>query len=176
MNKSFFLSLLFTVSILFASENGTHSVSLSYGLLNTTGASVMAANALVSYFGGDKEDLKDVNLLTMSSFNVAYGYELWEKLETGGILTYSYVGSGYNNHTITFMPKAKINWINESNFRFYSLLAIGTVFLFNSEEFKANTLWHLSLAGFEFGKDTSFFWQFGIGQAGFMAWGVKFKL
>ena len=119
---------------------------------------------------------KDVNLLTMSSFNVAYGYELWGKLETGGILTYSYVGSGYNNHTITFMPKAKINWINESNFRFYSLLAIGTVFLFNSEEFKANTLWHLSLAGFEFGKDTSFFWQFGIGQAGFMAWGVKFKL
>ena len=79
MNKSFFLSLLFTVSILFASENGTHSVSLSYGLLNTTGASVMAANALVNYFGGNKEDLKDVNLLTMSSFNVAYGYELWEK-------------------------------------------------------------------------------------------------
>ena len=79
MKKSFILCLLFTVSVLFASENGVHRVSLSYGLLNTTGASVMAANALVSYFGGDKEDLKDVNLLTMSSFNVAYGYELWGK-------------------------------------------------------------------------------------------------
>lgn len=53
MKKSFILCLLFTVSVLFASENGVHSVSLSYGLLNTTGASVMAANALVSYFGGD---------------------------------------------------------------------------------------------------------------------------
>ncbi len=108
MNKSFFLSLLFTVSILFASDNSAHSVSLSYGLLNFTGLSIIAANAISSLFDA-QEEKKDVYLLTLSSFNVAYGYELLEKLETGGILTYSYVGSGYNNHTITFMPKAKIN-------------------------------------------------------------------
>ncbi len=136
----------------------------------------MAANALVSYFGGDKEDLKDVNLLTLSSFNVAYGYELLEELEIGGILTYSYTGPGYNYHNITFMPKAKINWINEPYYRFYTLLAIGPTFLFNSKELKKETLWQFSLVGFESGNDTSFFFELGIGQAGFMAWGVKFKL
>ena len=175
MCKSFLLCLLFTVSVLFAGENGVHNVSFSYGFFNLTGGSIVAGNAIASSFGADDQQ-EDVNLLSLSSFNVAYGYELWEKFETGGILTYSYTGSGFNYHSVTFMPKAKLNWIYKSDFRFYSLLAVGPAIHFNSEKFEAVVLWQASLVGFEFGSDTSFFLELGVGQVGGIVAGVKFEL
>lgn len=175
MRQPFLFSLLFPVSVLFAGENIDHNVSFSYGVFNLTGGSVVAGNALADSFGAENEK-DDVNLLTLSSFNVAYGYELWEKMEIGGMLTYSYTGSGYNYHSITLMPKAKLNWIYKSDFRFYSLLAIGPTFGFNSDKFEAEAVWQASLVGFEFGDDTSFFFELGVGQAGGFVAGVKFEL
>lgn len=175
MCKQFLLCILFTVSVLFAGERVDHNVSFSYGVFNLTGGSIVAGNAIADSFGAENEK-DDVNLLTLSSFNVAYGYQLWEKLEIGGILTYSYTGSGYNYHSITLMPKAKLNWINKMDFRFYSLLAIGPTFGFNSDKFEVEALWQASLVGFEFGDDISFFFELGVGQAGGFVAGVKFEL
>lgn len=175
MNKLFLLCLLFTISASFAESSSSHNFSLSYGFFNLTGGSIVAGNAIADSFGSEN-DKEDVNLLTLSSFNVAYGYEVWEKLEVGSILTYSYTGSGYNSHSITLMPKAKLNWIYKSGFHFYSLLAIGPVFCFNSEKFETEILWQASLVGFEFGDDTSFFFELGVGQAGGFVTGVKFEL
>lgn len=171
MNKSFLLCLLFSISMIFAEEYHDQNISFSYGLFNVTGMGVIAGNAIANML--NSEDKTDVDLLTESSFNFAYGYELFEKLEIGGILTYSYVGSGINYNTITLMPKLKFNWNNGSSFRFYSLLAVGPAFIFNSKKFKTTTLFQGSLLGFEFGKDTSFFFELGIGQAGMLVFGVK---
>lgn len=169
----FLLSLLFAFSSATADEED-HNISFSCGFFNLTGASVIASNAIAESLGADDDD--DIDVLTWTSFNVAYGYELWEKLEVGGILTYSYFGSGHNFNTLTLMPKAKFNWINAQKFRFYSQLAIGPSFLFNSEHFNTAALWQVSLLGFEFGSEASFFFEFGIGQAGGFATGVKFNL
>ena len=175
MRKQFLFSLIFAATALFARESVNHNVSFSYGVFNLTGGSIVAGNAIADSFGAENEK-DDVNLLTLSSFNVAYGYELWEKLEIGGILTYSYIGSGYNYHSITLMPKAKLNWIHKSDFRFYSLLAIGPTFGFNSDKFETEAIWQASLVGFEFGDDISFFFELGVGQAGGFVAGVKFEL
>ena len=187
MRKSFPLCLLFAISVLYAGESVDHNVSFSYGFFNLTGGSIIAGNAVASSFGADDQQ-EDVDLLSLSSFNIAYGYELWEKLEIGGILTaegtltggdiltYSYTASSFNYHSVTLMPKAKLNWINKSDFRFYSLLAIGPAFYFNSDKFETAALWQATLVGFEFGNDTSFFFELGVGQAGGFATGVKFEL
>lgn len=175
MRKSFLLCLLFAISVLYAGESVDHNVSFSYGFINLTGGSIVAGNAVASSFGADDQQ-EDVDLLSLSSFNIAYGYELWEKLEIGGILTYSYTAFSFNCHSVTLMPKAKLNWINKSDFRFYSLLAIGPAFYFNSDKFETAALWQATLVGFEFGNDTSFFFELGVGQAGGFATGVKFEL
>ena len=64
MCKSFLLCLLFTVSVLFAGENGVHNVSFSYGFFNLTGGSIVAGNAIASSFGADDQQ-EDVNLLSL---------------------------------------------------------------------------------------------------------------
>lgn len=174
MNKSFLVCLLSAVSVLFAGNRNNQNVSFSYGLFNLTGVEVITRNSIARSFGSDDEE--KITFLTISSFNVAYGYELLEKLEIGGILTYSYTDSENSYNSITLMPKTKFNWINKSDFRLYSLLAIGPIFGFNSKNFETATTWQISFIGFEFGRHSSFFFEFGLGQTGSFSTGVKFEL
>ena len=71
MRKQFLFSLIFAATALFARESVDHNVSFSYGVFNMTGGSIVAGNAIADSFGAENEK-DDVNLLTLSSFNVAY--------------------------------------------------------------------------------------------------------
>lgn len=184
--KKFLFILLFASASLWAADG--HSISVSYGVMNAYSWSAAfgkaASKPAASIFGVEEPDEK-VGRLSASSFNIAYGFELTDLFEVGGILSYTYIADGHDIHTITVMPKGKFNWINKTDYRFYSQIALGAMFFLGSDQKGSSSLeinddtafmFHASLLGFEFGDDISFFCELGVGQAGMFAGGVKFKL
>lgn len=177
-------AILFATTVLWAADEQPHSVSVGYGIFNFYAMSSAAANGIAKSFGAE-DNLEKAGKLSSSSFNVAYGYDLFSLLEVGGILTYSYIAEGHDMHTISVMPKTKFNWINRSFFRFYSQLAFGAIFVMGTDQKKSSSthvnsgvwpMFQLSMLGFEFGDDISFFGELGVGQAGMFGAGVKFRL
>lgn len=180
--RRFLCALLFAASALWSAES--HSISVGYGMLNMLWMTSESADAIGKSLGSE-DDGDDLDLLSASSFNVAYGYDMFSVLEVGGIFSYSYIADGRDMHSFALMPRAKFNWINRNSFRLYSYLAFGVIFVLgtdqkeNSSIHVNNGIWpiiQLSLLGFEVGDDISFFGELGVGQAGMFGAGVKFRL
>lgn len=177
LNKAiiFVLGLLLSYASAFASSDHEQNISISYGYFNLNAMTIVSGNIISHAFDKDFED-EEVDFITASSFNIAYGFEVGKLLETGGFLTYAYAANDINMHTISLMPKAKFNWVNKTDFRCYSQLAFGVATIFDSDTFDVEAVFHISLIGFEFGLDTSFFFELGAGQVGSFSAGVKFSL
>ncbi|MCF0223645.1 MAG: hypothetical protein HUK20_05195 [Fibrobacter sp.] len=182
--KKLLIALLFASAALWAEDRHPHNISASYGLVNVYFMSIVFGDAIENLFDQDKSETSH-GLLSASSFNVAYGYDLTSLVELGGILTYGYIADGHDVHTISLMPKAKFNWINREHFRLYSQVAVGALFVIGDDQRKSEAhqiqrhvlpIPHVSLAGLEFGNNVSFFCELGAGQAGILAAGAKFRL
>ncbi|WP_407443297.1 hypothetical protein [Fibrobacter sp.] len=182
--RKILIALCFAASALWAADEQIHSISAGYGIFNFYAMNSAAVGGIAKSLGSE-DDHEKAGKLSASSFNIAYGYDLFSLLEVGGILTYSYIAEGHDMHTVSVMPKAKFNWINRSFFRFYSQLAFGAMFVMGTDQKKSSSthvnsgvwpMFQLSLLGFEFGDDTSFYCELGVGQAGLLGAGVKFRL
>ncbi|MCD8181776.1 MAG: hypothetical protein LUE99_00340 [Bacteroides sp.] len=167
-----------------------HEVSVSYGFLPNTDAGSIAEEWLfpVASFGVYKRESTHY----YGALNVSYTYRFNRKISLGvvGGLTGNKgrQGSFYeqldtklkDNRTYLYvLPTFRYHWFARPNFSLYSSVGLGANFLFNTignETYRKTELaYQVSFLGIEYGKRFAIFTEFGIGHAGAILLGGRYR-
>ena len=168
-----------------------HEISVSYGFMPISDWSSLAEEALIPVVSMGLAQSR-VDGTYRGAFNLSYAYRINRKISvgiTGGMTA----NNGFIKKTIYHenkirddrkylyvLPTFRYNWFARPNFNLYSSVGLGAYFLRNriGDEtiHKTKLAYQVNFIGLEYGKQVAFFVDFGVGNAGSIALGLRVKL
>ncbi len=193
MKKVFLLILLIFVVSLAKAENNfkKNEISVSYGIGSTAQLRDLSLNVLTVF----AFTLKSAQYY--GPYSIEYNHRISKTVALGGIFSYVHsagdirffgetVGTA-RDHYYTFIPAAKLYWVNGKNFALYSKVGIGLTLRTSTEMYKENDSQgkatshkvlldgQASYFGIEAGTKLCGFAELGAGQQGFLLGGLRYK-